>query len=137
MRRQEVISCGVLGGRSPKTGKPVGERHRWSGGAWGVGTCIFCGRYLEEVLRAPAQTLSLEAALQKGEQEARQDCWQATYWAGDFGIPSGWYVMRRLVGTEWLKGSDQKLRRFETQAEAEEAISKEEAEGADRENRKP
>jgi hypothetical protein len=53
MTRPSVIGCGVFGGRSPLTGKPVGERHRWSGGKWGEGRCKFCGRYLEDVLEKP------------------------------------------------------------------------------------
>ena len=51
--RPIVISCRVFGGRSPKTGRPVGQRHRWSGGAWGKGDCEFCGRTLEEVQEKP------------------------------------------------------------------------------------
>lgn len=50
--RPFVIGCGVFGGRSKKTGEPVGERHRWPGG-WGNGRCEFCGRSLEEVLSKP------------------------------------------------------------------------------------
>ncbi|VVE47640.1 hypothetical protein PCO31111_04526 [Pandoraea communis] len=49
MGRRYVISCHVLGGRSPKTGKPVGQRHRWSEGD-GKGRCDFCGRTFDEVL---------------------------------------------------------------------------------------
>lgn len=49
-QRQTVIPCSVMGGRSPKTGKRVGTRHRWDGGAWGVGRCDFCGRMLDQVL---------------------------------------------------------------------------------------
>ena len=49
--RPTLISCRVFGGRSPKTGKLVGQRHRWSGGAWGKGACEFCGRFLSEVLQ--------------------------------------------------------------------------------------
>lgn len=50
MKGKHVLSCGALGGRSPKTGKRVGERHRWSGGGWGKGHCEFCFRTLEQVL---------------------------------------------------------------------------------------
>lgn len=49
-QRRYVLPCGVFGGRSPKTGKPVGSRHRWSGDKWGEGVCDFCGRLLEGVL---------------------------------------------------------------------------------------
>jgi len=44
--RPYVLPCR---GRSPKTGKPVGSRHRWSAG-WGKGTCLYCHRTLDEVL---------------------------------------------------------------------------------------
>lgn len=53
MARPTVISCRSFGGRSPKTGKLVGERHRWSGGKWGKGNCKFCGRILSQVLEKP------------------------------------------------------------------------------------
>lgn len=48
--RLSVIACSILGGRSPKTGKPVGRRHKWSGEKWGEGECIYCGRRLNDVL---------------------------------------------------------------------------------------
>lgn len=53
--RPSVIACSVFGGKSPITGKLVGTRHRWSGGkgGWGVGTCDFCHRTLEQVLKKP------------------------------------------------------------------------------------
>lgn len=42
-------------GKSPRTGKPVGERHRWPNG-WGRGYCEFCGRTLDQLrYLAPAQ----------------------------------------------------------------------------------
>ncbi len=44
-----VLPCSIFGGRSPKTGKRVGERHRWSR----FGQCDFCGRYKEDVLSKP------------------------------------------------------------------------------------
>ena len=44
-------------GRSPKSGKPVGQRHRWSGKAWGEGRCIFCHRTLQDVLKKPDKGL--------------------------------------------------------------------------------
>lgn len=68
MSRPSVISCRVFGGRSPLTGKPVGERHRWSGGAWGQGRCEFCGRYLEDVLEKPAKPGSSQA-VEKGTSQ--------------------------------------------------------------------
>ncbi len=49
MSRPTVISCRVFRGKNPKTGEPVGSRHRWDGGAWGKGACEFCGRTLSEV----------------------------------------------------------------------------------------
>lgn len=68
MSRPTVIGCSVFGGRSPLTGKPVGERHRSSGGVWGKGSCDFCGRYLEDVLEQPAKReISLNEAIKRGE----------------------------------------------------------------------
>lgn len=52
MAQRYVISCSVFGGRSPKTGKPVGQRHRWNDG-YGKGRCEFCGRTLDQVLSPP------------------------------------------------------------------------------------
>ena len=51
MTRKHVVPCSVFGGRSPKTGKPVGRYHRWS--YYGVNTarCDFCGRTKDEVMR--------------------------------------------------------------------------------------
>lgn len=72
-KRPTVIPCSVFGGRSPKTGKRVGERHRWSGGEWGKGTCEFCRRTLSEVLdrsksRPDAGSAAhLERALETGD----------------------------------------------------------------------
>lgn len=67
MARRLVLSCGAMGGRSPKTGQPVGERHRWSGGAWGKGTCDFCGRMLNQVLEPKSWKVpTLEQALKGG-----------------------------------------------------------------------
>lgn len=39
-------------GRSPKTGKRVGSRHRWLGGY----TCDFCGRTQDQVRCVPVQS---------------------------------------------------------------------------------
>lgn len=50
--RPHVVSCRLFGGRSPLTGKGVGERHRWSQGK-GKGQCEFCGRFLDEVTTQP------------------------------------------------------------------------------------
>lgn len=41
---RDTISCRLRGGRSRKTGKPVGVRHRWNGQ-----TCIWCGSFKDEV----------------------------------------------------------------------------------------
>lgn len=61
--RPFVVWCG---GRNPKTGRPVGMRHRWGGGAWGKGRCDFCGRYLDEVMSKPApRELTLDEILAK------------------------------------------------------------------------
>lgn len=48
-----MLPCSMFSGRSPKTGKKVGERHKWSGEKWGEGECIYCNRTLQEVLKAP------------------------------------------------------------------------------------
>lgn len=66
MSRPDVISCAVFGGKSPITGKRVGERHRWGGGGWGKGRCDFCGNYLEDVLRKapkPPKDVSLQGVI--------------------------------------------------------------------------
>lgn len=51
-QRPTVLPCSIFGGRSPKTGKPVGERHRWSGGSWGRSQSEFSHRFLDEVLES-------------------------------------------------------------------------------------
>lgn len=50
MTRPYVRGCY---GRSPHSGKPVGQRHSWPMG-WGKGYCEYCGRTLEDVLEKPA-----------------------------------------------------------------------------------
>lgn len=60
--RPFVLPCSIFGGRSPLTGKKVGERHRWSDGN-GKGRCDFCGHYKDRVM----STVQPEAAQsQKG-----------------------------------------------------------------------
>ena len=58
-------------GRSPKTGKKVGERHRWPSG-WGKGRCEFCGKFLQDVLERPAVAnatdLPLEVVLERTQR---------------------------------------------------------------------
>jgi hypothetical protein len=58
-------------GRNPKTGKKVGERHRWPNG-WGKGRCEFCGKFLEDVLEKPAKpdpaTLPLDVILERAKR---------------------------------------------------------------------
>lgn len=49
--RPFVIWCSVFGGRSPKTGKRVGERHRWTNDY-----CDFCGRHRDAVMSKPTPT---------------------------------------------------------------------------------
>lgn len=44
-RRPTTVSCAVFMGRSPKTGKLVGSRHRWNGGY----RCEFCHCTRDEV----------------------------------------------------------------------------------------
>lgn len=64
--RPRVISCRVFGGRSPLTGKPVGERHRWSDGK-GQGRCEFCGRWRDDVITKPRpREMTLDEAVAKG-----------------------------------------------------------------------
>lgn len=46
-----IFPCSIMGGRSPKTGRPVGSRHRWSGGQWGRGMCLFCFKSLGQCAR--------------------------------------------------------------------------------------
>ena len=54
--RPFVLPCSIFGGRSPKTGKPVGQRHRWT-----RNFCDFCGRHREDVL-SKLQRPSAEAS---------------------------------------------------------------------------
>jgi len=49
-------------GRNPKTGKNVGERHRWPNG-WGKGSCEFCGKFLEDVLEKPGKAAPADLPL--------------------------------------------------------------------------
>ena len=49
------------GGYNPRTRRKVGERHRWSGAAWGQGRCIWCHRDLEQ-LRYPAEVKPREGS---------------------------------------------------------------------------
>lgn len=43
-------------GTNPRTGRRVGERHRWPDG-WGIGQCKWCFRDLDQ-LRNQAKTLA-------------------------------------------------------------------------------
>ncbi len=57
-------------GRNPRTGNPVGERHRWLQG-WGQGRCHYCGSWLSELLEKsatatqPAQGLPLAEVIRR------------------------------------------------------------------------
>lgn len=55
-------------GKSPNSGKAVGERHRWPNG-WGKGRCAFCGRTLDALLTTPARPdaahLPLDAVVER------------------------------------------------------------------------
>jgi len=125
MTRPSVISCSVFGGRSPKTGRLVGERHRWGGGAWGVGRCDFCGRYLDEVLEKPKVGLTLTHAIRLDEAKAREVEWHPSYWDGSYGFTAGWFIQRHSNGLdrEWLKDAGGSLLRFDSKAEALKAIA--------------
>jgi hypothetical protein len=120
MARPTVIGCGALGGRSPRTGQPVGERHRWSGGAWGEGACIYCGRELEQVLRKQEAELTVAQALASNDAEVMEFEWHPTYWKGGHGSAAGWYVKRKseVGGTEWLRNAAGVLVQTASKAEA-------------------
>jgi hypothetical protein len=49
MKKAKLLYVGPCLGVNPKTGKGVGSRHRWNGGSWGKGNCIYCLRRLEDV----------------------------------------------------------------------------------------
>ncbi len=119
--RPRVIGCGVFGGRSPRTGLPVGERHRWNGGAWGEGSCVYCGRSLKDVLEKPATELSLDEAIARGEAEGAAPAWRPSFYEGRPSTPKGWYVQRPgpgNCGTEWMRNPDGTLVRRDTEAQA-------------------
>jgi hypothetical protein len=67
--RPSVIPCSVFGGRSPKTGRRVGSRHRWGGDGerkgWGIGQCLFCFSTAEQVRKKGAS-----ASNQRGKSAA-------------------------------------------------------------------
>lgn len=46
-KRYVTRSCGAMGGRSQRTGKPVGQYHRWGGLTQQF--CEFCGHHRDEV----------------------------------------------------------------------------------------
>lgn len=125
MGRPTVIGCGVFGGRSPRTGRAVGERHRWGGGAWGVGRCEFCGKYLEDVLEKREVRIGLEEAIARGEVEAGDGRWEIAFWDGSMGIEKGWYGKRKAAGgaTEWLRNNEGELLRWRSREEADQAMS--------------
>lgn len=49
--RSDIYSCDEMGGKAPSTGQPVGSRHRWGNGQWGVGRCQYCGHTLQELVK--------------------------------------------------------------------------------------
>lgn len=115
-----------MGGRSPLTGKPVGQRHRWGGGAWGVGRCEFCGHYLDDVLEKPVHKRSLEQAISAGNAEGEKTSWRPCYEPGRYGSVKGWYVKREAhgsVSTEWMYLPSGELVRCDTKEEAIGAIA--------------
>lgn len=126
MTRPHVIGCGALGGRNPKTGQPVGERHRWGGGKWGEGRCDFCGHYLEGVLAKPKREVSLEQAIARDQAAAGYESnWLPSYWDGSQNIAKGWYIKRPQTGggIEWLMATKDKALRCDTEAQARDAIA--------------
>lgn len=126
MKRPTVISCRVFGGRSPLTGKPVGERHRWDGGAWGVGRCEFCGHTLDEVLQKPKQGLSLEQAIEAGITQEDEAGWRPSWEPGQYGVTKGWYIRRKAVGHwgfEWMRDARGNALRLDTKEDALTAIA--------------
>jgi len=133
MARPSVIGCNVFGGRSPLTGKPVGERHRWSGGKWGEGRCEFCGRNLEDVLEKPKKELTLEQAIAKANAEAKQYDWTPVFDKGEHRSKRGWYAKRKPKnhwGTEWLHDHKGKLVVLDTRNEIQTAIDADNAASA-------
>lgn len=126
MSKPSLISCSVSGGRSRKTGKPVGQRHRWSGPKWGEGTCIYCGRDLQELLERPGEAVSMARAIANDQAAADRADWHVTYWDGSYASPKGWYVVRKPANgcTEWLRDAAGELVRRDTEAEARTAVPK-------------
>lgn len=61
-------------GINPKTGREVGERHRWTNG-WGKGRCDYCGKFLEDLFETPPQPgvadLPLDVAIERATQRAK------------------------------------------------------------------
>lgn len=126
MARPHVISCSVFGGRSPVTGKRVGERHRWDGGSWGEGRCIYCGRYLEQVLEKPKADLSLDQAVAIGSAAKDLALWHPHWEPGRYGVQAGWYVKREPKGSwavEWMVDVHGDVARFDSEDGARAAIS--------------
>lgn len=124
MTKPYLISCSMAGGRSRKTGLPVGQRHRWSGPKWGEGKCIFCGRDLQELLQQPSEPISMQRAIANDQAEAARSDWHATFWDGSYASPRGWYIVRKPASgaTEWLYDAEGKLVRRDTEEAARAAI---------------
>ncbi len=78
-QRPYVLPCRVFGGRSPKTGERVGTRHRWDGGKWGEGRCVYCGHSLEEVLKRQESIKRLLMALCRCGHRYEQHDYGAAY----------------------------------------------------------
>lgn len=105
------------------TGKPVGERHRWGGGAWGVGRCEFCGLHLHEVLEKPKKGMSLEKAIALGEAAGSVNDWRPSYWNGKHGIAMGWYIQRgNVFAPQWLMDASGDPVRCDSEDEAKSVI---------------
>lgn len=70
-----------------------------------MGTCVYCGRDLEQVFAKQTSGLTLTQSLANNDAEVSEGEWQPSYWNGDMGIAKGWYIRQRPASgaTEWFK----------------------------------
>lgn len=85
-----------------------------------MGTCIYCGRDLEQVLAQPTPELSLTRSLANNDAEISESEWHPSFWNGDMGIAKGWYIRRAPASgaTEWLKDPAGVVVRTDTESAA-------------------